>query len=154
MPIAKDVILGIIILALLVQRQLVPRPLSGRLLILPLILGAISLYEAVNNPGVYLASWISLALTMLLSLLVGLIRGRMTRVYQDNGRWMVAGSWKSLCLDHLTARGATTAIKPVSQKGTWEQVPLAKTVMLAYDIRCIRHVVYNVYRMRWFTCSS
>jgi hypothetical protein len=96
MPIAKEVILGIVILALVIQRQLVPRPLSGRLLVLPLILGAFSLYEAAGNPGVRLTGWVSLVLTMALSLVVGLIRGRMTRVYQENGHWMVSGSWKSL----------------------------------------------------------
>ncbi|WDL97610.1 hypothetical protein [Alicyclobacillus sp. ALC3] len=93
MPMAKDIFIGIIILAILVQRQLVPRPLSGRLLVLPVILALYSLYEAVGQPSIQLTGWISLILTFLLSFIVGLIRGRMTRVYQENGLWMVSGSW-------------------------------------------------------------
>lgn len=93
---AKDIILGIVILAIIVQRQLVPRPLSGRLLILPLLFSAYAFYEAAGNSTVQLAGWVSLILTLLLSLIVGFIRGHMTRVYKENGQWMVAGSWKAL----------------------------------------------------------
>ncbi|MCZ8514317.1 hypothetical protein O9H85_18170 [Paenibacillus filicis] len=77
---AKDIILGIIILVLVAQRQLKPRPLSGRLLLLPLILGAYALYAAAGNPTVQIPGWISLLLTVVLSFFVGLIRGRVTRV--------------------------------------------------------------------------
>ncbi|WP_067621446.1 hypothetical protein [Alicyclobacillus acidiphilus] len=98
MPIAKDIIIGAIILILIIRRQLTPRPLSGRLLVLPLILGAYALYEAASNPSIAWAGWVSLMLTLALSFLVGLIRGRIVRVYQENGVWMVAGSVKSLLL--------------------------------------------------------
>ncbi|GEO27329.1 hypothetical protein AAC03nite_31140 [Alicyclobacillus acidoterrestris] len=96
MPMAKDIMLGIVILAIIVKRQLVPRPLSGRLLILPLIFSAYAFYETAGNSTVHLAGWVSLILTFLLSLIVGFIRGHLTRVYQENGQWMVAGSWKAL----------------------------------------------------------
>lgn len=95
---AKDIILGIIILVVIIQRQLTPRPLSGRLMLLPLILGAYALYEAAGNSTVQFAGWVSLLLTLAMSLIVGLVRGRMTRLYQENGRWMIAGSWQSLLL--------------------------------------------------------
>lgn len=96
--IGKDIIVGGIILVLLIRRQLVSRPLSGKLLSLPLILGGYAFYSAANNSQVQIVGWVSLLVTMALSLVVGLIRGRMTQVYQENGRWMVAGSWKSLLL--------------------------------------------------------
>ncbi|MFD1678272.1 hypothetical protein [Alicyclobacillus fodiniaquatilis] len=98
MPTAQDVILGIVILLFVVKRQLSPRTLSGGLLFLPLILGAYALYEAAGDSMVQIAGWISLLLTLAMSFIVGLIRGRMTRIYQENGRWMIAGSWQSLLL--------------------------------------------------------
>ncbi|MDQ0191380.1 hypothetical protein JI721_06010 [Alicyclobacillus cycloheptanicus] len=93
---ARDIIIGIVLLGVLIQRQLTPRPLSGRLLLLPGILGVYAIYAAAGNAQVGLAGWISLLVTLVLSLVVGLIRGRLTHVYQENGRWMVAGSWKTL----------------------------------------------------------
>jgi hypothetical protein len=96
MPYAKDVIIGVILLLWMAQRQLQPRPLSGRLLVWPVIVGLYAIYEAIQSPHVDPAGWISLIVTLLVSLAVGLVRGHLTRLYQENGQWMIAGSWKSL----------------------------------------------------------
>ncbi|MCL6599241.1 MAG: hypothetical protein K6T81_10935 [Alicyclobacillus macrosporangiidus] len=96
MPYAKDVVIGVVLLVWVAQRQLRPRPLSSRLLVWPAILALYSLYEAAQSPHVNMAGWVALIVTLLVSLAVGLVRGYLTRLYQENGQWMIAGSWKSL----------------------------------------------------------
>jgi hypothetical protein len=90
-----NIFLALLILVLLIKRQIQPRPIKSSLYIFPIILLLYGSYLA-SDAGVKTLEGISLGLSVFLGLLVGLVQGRFTRVFQQNGIWMVAGSFLSL----------------------------------------------------------
>lgn len=91
----NTIFLAILILILLVNRQLKPRPIKGSMLLLPLLLMLYVSYLA-YQAGIEGGEAISLLLTTVMGIGVGWLQGRYTSVYQHNGIWMTVGSIKSI----------------------------------------------------------
>ncbi|MFD0694528.1 hypothetical protein ACFQZT_10535 [Paenibacillus sp. GCM10027628] len=86
-----------VILILVIRNQLKAKPLKRSLFTLPLLLLFYAIYVAAQA-NVQTGEAISLALGALLGGGVGLIQGRLARVYVDNSTWWVEGSWASLAV--------------------------------------------------------
>jgi len=92
-----NIFLALLILVLLIKRQLEPRPIKSSLYTFPIILLLYGSYLA-SAAGIKPLEGIALGLGVLLGIIVGLIQGRFTKVFQQNGIWMVAGSFWSLAV--------------------------------------------------------
>jgi hypothetical protein len=90
-----NIFLALLILVFFIKRQIVPRPIKSSLYTLPIILLLYGSYLA-SKVGIEIMEGVSLGLAFLLGIIVGLIQGRFTQVFQQNGIWMVAGSLWSL----------------------------------------------------------
>jgi len=97
----SHIFLALLILVLLIKRQIEPKPIKSSLYILPIILLLYGSYLA-SDAGIKTLEGISLGLGVFLGIIVGLIQGRFTHVFQQNGIWMVAGSFLSLSVWFLS----------------------------------------------------
>ncbi|NIK79159.1 hypothetical protein FHS15_004317 [Paenibacillus castaneae] len=93
----NTIFIAILILILLVNRQLKPRPIKGNVFFLPLLLILFASYQA-YQAGVEGGEGISLLLGAGMGLGVGWLQGRFTAVYQKNGIWMTVGSIWSIAI--------------------------------------------------------
>jgi len=118
-PIATDIVLGVVILALLIYRQVIARPVRARGLQIVVILALIGLFQTVgyfdNNhsgDGTYAA----LGGSLVLAAIFGTLRASTVRLWiQDGqvwqkGNWLTGGLWvvalaAHLGYDALVARG-------------------------------------------------
>jgi hypothetical protein len=118
-PIATDIVLGVVILALLIYRQVIARPVRARGLQIVVILALIGLFQTVgyfdNNhsgDGTYAA----LGGSLVLAAIFGALRASTVRLWiQDGqvwqkGNWLTGGLWvvalaAHLGYDALVARG-------------------------------------------------
>lgn len=91
----KTIFFAILILILLVNRQLKPRPINRNMLLLPILLLLYVSYLA-SQAGVEIEEATSLLLTALMGMGVGWIQGRFTNVYRSHGVWMTVGSISSV----------------------------------------------------------
>lgn len=91
----KTIFLALLIVILLVNRQLKPRPINTKMLLLPILLMLYVSYLA-YQAGVEVEEATSLLITVLMGIGVGWLQGRFTRVYQSNGVWMTVGSMTSI----------------------------------------------------------
>lgn len=96
MSAASMIILVLVILLMMVRRQLTPRPLTVRLLYVPLILLFLAVYQAGDFPKLGMLNWVSFIVSLALGLVAGLVAGNFTKVFEQNGQWMVVGSLLTL----------------------------------------------------------
>jgi hypothetical protein len=92
-----NLFLCMMIVILVVRSQLKAMPLKRSLFTLPLLLLFYAIYTAAQA-HVQSGEAISLALGTVLGGGVGLLQGRLARVYVDNSTWMIAGSWAGLAV--------------------------------------------------------
>jgi len=118
-PIATDIVLGVAVLALLIYRQVIARPVRARGLQIVLMLGVIGVIQTVgyfdhshSSDGTYAA----LGGSLVLAAIFGVLRASTVRLWiQDGqvwqkGNWVTGGLWvvalaAHLGYDALVARG-------------------------------------------------
>jgi hypothetical protein len=87
--------LAALLLVWLVKNQLAAKPLRSSLFTFPLLLLAVAAYSA-YTAGVRTGEGISLGIAVVLGIGAGLVQGKFTAVYEENGVWMRAGSFAAL----------------------------------------------------------
>jgi hypothetical protein len=87
----------ILIAIVLIRSQLRPKPLRSRLFTFPALLLAYGVYIACQAQ-VQTGEALSLLLVTALGGAVGLLQGRLVRVYEEGRIWWVAGSWLTLAV--------------------------------------------------------
>jgi hypothetical protein len=117
--IATDIILGVVVLALLIYRQLIARPVTARGLQIVVILALIGLFQTVgyfdsnhSSDGTYAA----LGGSLVLAAIFGALRASTVRLWMQDGQTWQKGNWLTgvlwalalaahLGYDALVARG-------------------------------------------------
>ncbi|MEC0370311.1 hypothetical protein [Paenibacillus chibensis] len=89
--------IGVLVILILAARQLNAKPMKRSLFVLPIIMFGYGLYFCASS-GVQTGEAVSLAIMTVMSLAVGFVQGHLTRVYQHNEVWMIAGSWLSVAV--------------------------------------------------------
>jgi hypothetical protein len=82
----------ILFFILLIRTQLRPKPLDSRIFIFPALLMLVGIYAAFDA-NVQAGEALSLFLGAILGAAVGLIQGKLVRVYEDHQTWLIEGSW-------------------------------------------------------------
>ncbi len=95
------ILLALALLLMLVRNQLKPKPLKRSLFTMPVILLVYAIYLA-YNAHVQSGEATSLAISIILGGVIGLIQGKMVKVYQEHDVWWVAGSYLTLAIWFLS----------------------------------------------------
>jgi hypothetical protein len=91
------ILLALAILLVLISNHLKPKPLKRSLFTMPVILLIYAVYLA-SDAHVQSGEAISLAISLILGGVVGMIQGKIVKVYQEHGVWWVAGSFVTLLI--------------------------------------------------------
>lgn len=119
MSIATDIVLGVVVLALLIYRQVIARPVRARGLQIVAILAVIGVLQTVQYFDKYHSSdgtYAALGGSLVLAAIFGALRSATIRLWVQDGQvwqkgnWLTAGLWvvalgAHLGYDALVARG-------------------------------------------------
>jgi hypothetical protein len=113
-PVVTDLVLGVVVLALLIYRQLVPRPIRSSSTRLVLILGVIGVVETVQflqqhhqSSGTAAVTVAALLGSLVLAVAFGVARAKTVHVWLKDGvpwsrgNWLTAGLWIVALAAHL-----------------------------------------------------
>jgi hypothetical protein len=113
-PVVTDLVLGIVVLALLIYRQLVPRPIKSSSTRIALILGVIGIVETVGFLQQHHQSGSTATVTvaallgsLVLAVAFGVARAKTVHVWLKDGvpwsrgNWLTAGLWVVALAAHL-----------------------------------------------------
>jgi len=94
-PMVQSVLITAAVVYFIV-RQVTPRPPSRlRLYILP-ILAIYEAYQSLPRPEVPKIQLLECLLSILVAIVFGFLQARYTKVYQENGVWLLRGDWRYL----------------------------------------------------------
>jgi hypothetical protein len=105
-----DVVLGLAVLALLIYRQLVARPVNAaalRLIAILVIIGLIQTYRFLSQGHDHPLTFAALGGSLVLAAIFGALRAGSVRVWLQEGQawsqgnWLTAGLWIASLLAHL-----------------------------------------------------
>jgi hypothetical protein len=131
------VVIGAVLVLFIIYRQLVRRPVEGRqLVVLPLVLAVLGLYNLNRQPPAASAAVIALVASLATAVVLGLARGLSMRVWQDAGSVLRQGApiTAALWIIAIALRIAIGAIAHragVAQSVTFGELPLFLGVTLA-----------------------
>ncbi|UJF32939.1 hypothetical protein [Paenibacillus hexagrammi] len=87
--------IGLLVVIIIFRSQLKARPVSIKMFTMPLLLLAFAIYESVEAQ-VQAGEAVSLAMSVLLGAVVGLLQGKFIHVRTVDSVWWAEGSWASL----------------------------------------------------------
>jgi hypothetical protein len=117
--VALEIVLGVVVLALLIYRQLIARPLNAgglRLVVILAIIGVVETVEYLQKYHGGKATYAALGGSLVLAAVFGLVRAATVRVWIQDGQAWAKGNWLTAVLwvialaahlgyDALVARG-------------------------------------------------
>ena len=130
-------VIGVALVVFIIYRQLSRQPLEGRrLVVLPLVLAVLGLYNLSHKPPTMGAAVTALAISLASAVVLGLARGVSMRVWQEAGTVLRQGAPLTLALWVLSlvvrlGIGALAQRSGVAQSVTVGELPLFLGVTLA-----------------------